>query len=143
MTAFTPWAWPAAIAGGYTGIPDDSLAANDESIEADRSAHPDVSGYHVEAADGRIGTIDRATYNVGSSHVVVDTGPWIFGHTVLLPAGTVERVDHDNRTVYVNRTKEQIKSAPEYDPDPDRHDDYLARVGRYYEDTYRVSPPVL
>src|SRR5262245_41488996 len=39
----------------------------------------DITGYHVEAVDGSIGKIDEATYDTGSSYVVVDTGPWIFG----------------------------------------------------------------
>jgi hypothetical protein len=36
-------------------------------------------GFDAEATDGSIGKIDEATYDVGSSFVVVDTGPWIFG----------------------------------------------------------------
>jgi hypothetical protein len=40
-------------------------------------------GYSVEAADGGIGKVDEATNEVGSSYIVVDTGPWIFGKKVL------------------------------------------------------------
>ncbi len=58
----------------------------------------DLTGYHVEATDGGIGKIDEATYDEGSSCLVVDTGPWIFGKKVLLPAGIVESVDHDEQT---------------------------------------------
>ena len=43
----------------------------------------DVTGYSVEAVDGGIGKVDEATYDVGSSYLVVDTGPWIFGKKVL------------------------------------------------------------
>ena len=64
---------------------------------------------------------------------MVDTGPWIFGRVVLLPAGVVERVDHRSRTVLVDRTKEQIRNAPEYADAPD----YRDRLARYYRDTYR------
>lgn len=46
----------------------------------------DLVGYAVEAADGSIGKVDRATYEAGSAYVVVDTGPWILGHRVVLPA---------------------------------------------------------
>jgi hypothetical protein len=38
-----------------------------------------LDGFSVEAVDGSIGKIDEATYDVGASYVVVDTGPWIFG----------------------------------------------------------------
>ncbi len=74
-----------------------------------------IDGFDVEATDGSIGTIDEATYEVGGSYFVVDTGPWIFGKKVLLPAGVVERVDYDNGDVYVGLTKDQIKNSPEFD----------------------------
>src|SRR3954453_9499375 len=54
---------------------------------------PAIDGFGVEARDGSIGKIDEATYEVGSSYIVVDTGPWIFGKKGLLPAGVVERID--------------------------------------------------
>ena len=47
----------------------------------------DITGYKVEALDGSIGKVDRATYQTKGSYIVVDTGPWIFGKKVLLPAG--------------------------------------------------------
>ena len=90
-------------------------------------------GYTVEALDGKIGKIDEATGETGSSMLIVDTGPWIFGKKVLLPAGVVERVDPDTETVFVSRTKDEIKNAPEFDPDVHRDDAaYRDRVGGYY-----------
>ena len=62
-----------------------------------------------------VGKVDEATYEVGRSYVVVDTGPWIFGKKVMLPAGTVRGIDETEEIVFVNRTKDQIKHAPEYD----------------------------
>jgi hypothetical protein len=96
----------------------------------------------VEATDGGIGSIDEATYDVGSASIVVDTGPWIFGRKVLLPAGTVQRVDHTERVAYVDRTKDQIKHAPEYDKETFGTAEYRDRVGAYYDDSYRTAPPM-
>jgi len=63
---------------------------------------------------------------------VVDTGPWIFGKKVMLPAGVVREVDQESETVFVDRTKDQIKHAPEYDST--RADDqYRGQLGSYYE----------
>jgi hypothetical protein len=73
----------------------------------------------------------------------VDTGPWIFGRKVLLPAGTVQRVDHAERKVYVDRTKDQIKDSPEYDPDTFVKLEYHDRVGAYYTESYRTAPPLM
>jgi PRC-barrel domain protein len=92
----------------------------------------DLVGYSVEATDGSIGKIDEATNEVGGSYIVVDTGPWIFGKHVLLPAGVIDNVDQEDKKVYVNRTKEEIKNAPEYDSDRGIDDTYRTEVGGYY-----------
>jgi hypothetical protein len=92
----------------------------------------DITGFEVEAIDGSIGKIDEATYEVGSSYVVVDTGPWIFGKKVMLPAGVIQRVDEAEQLVFVNRTKDEIKNAPELDQSMMSDDAYRGRLGSYY-----------
>jgi hypothetical protein len=96
---------------------------------------PDVTGYDVEATDGSIGKVDEATYEAASSCLVVDTGFWIFGKKRMIPAGVVQRVDSDEEKIYVNMTKDEIKSAPDYDADRHRQDEsgYHDEVGSYYE----------
>jgi hypothetical protein len=89
-------------------------------------------GCDVEARDGSIGKVDEATPDTALDHIVVDTGPWIFGRKVVIPAGTIERIDVDDKTVFVGLTKDQIKDSPEYDPT--RFDeDYRMRLGTYYD----------
>ncbi len=102
------------------------------ALGADPAAGIDLSGYKVEAIDGSIGKVDEATYEVGSSYVVVDTGPWIFGKKVLLPAGVIERIDAADEKVYVNRTKDQIKDSPEFDEATYTDSAYRSEVGSYY-----------
>lgn len=93
---------------------------------------PNLAGFSVEAIDGSIGKVDEASNDVSASFIVVDTGPWIFGKKVMLPAGVIRDVDLDAQTVFVNRTKEQIKNAPEFD-DAHYHDDaYRTSLGAYY-----------
>jgi len=58
--------------------------------EVDPVDDVDLSGFEVEAADGHVGKIVDAAYELGASWLVVDTGPWILGKKVLLPAGTVK-----------------------------------------------------
>jgi hypothetical protein len=100
--------------------------------ESDLADIGSVEGFRVEATDGSIGKVDEATYDVGRSYIVVDTGPWIFGKKVMLPAGVIERVDHDAQQIFVNLTKEQIKNAPEFDEMTYRDDEYRSSVGDYY-----------
>jgi hypothetical protein len=91
-----------------------------------------VVGYKVEALDGSIGKVDEATFDVGGSYIVVDTGPWIFGKKVMLPAGVIQSVLHDDEKVFVNRTKDQIKDAPEFDDSLSRDETYRSELGTYY-----------
>ncbi|WP_228983933.1 PRC-barrel domain containing protein [Streptomyces sp. DH12] len=80
----------------------------------------DLTGFTVEATDGSVGKVGKHSAEAGACYLVVDTGPWIFGREVLLPAGIVTAVDIEQRAVHVRCTKDEIKSAPEYVPD--RHD---------------------
>jgi hypothetical protein len=53
----------------------------------------DLTDFKVEARDGSIGKVDESTADAGKSYIVVDTGPWIFGRKVVLPAQTIERIE--------------------------------------------------
>jgi len=103
-----------------------------ESVFGTGTSTGDLVGYEVEALDGSIGKVDEATFDTGAAHLVVDTGPWIFGKKVMLPAGVIERVDHDEERVYVDRTKDQIKKAPEFDESLHADTSYRERLGSYY-----------
>jgi hypothetical protein len=92
----------------------------------------ELSGYAVEAIDGGIGKIDEASYAVDAGFIVVATGPWIFGKRVMLPAGVISRIDVGTKTVFVHRTKDEIKNAPEFDEDAYSEEPYRSRLGGYY-----------
>jgi hypothetical protein len=92
----------------------------------------DMTGFKVEALDGSIGSIDEATYDVGRSYIVVDTGPWIFGKKVMLPAGVIRGIDENEERVFVNRTKDEIKNAPEFDDSLTADESYRSSLGSYY-----------
>ncbi|WP_327232951.1 PRC-barrel domain containing protein [Streptomyces sp. NBC_01317] len=106
---------------------------------AGHTAGNTLTGYKVEASDGSIGKVDKHSDEVGSSYLVVDTGVWIFGKHVLLPASTVTRVDTAEETIYVDRTKAEIKDAPEFDKDKHLGDsDYHEQVGGHYGKHRRI-----
>ena len=109
------------------------MATNDLWTYTDTSiSQRNLTGFSVEALDGGIGKVDDATYDVGQSFIVVDTGPWIFGKKVMLPAGVIDRVDHDDKRIFVDRTKDEIKNAPEFDADRYRDETYRGKLGSYY-----------
>lgn len=104
---------------------------HEDIYEPDSPDRADLVGFSVNATDGSIGKIDAATYDAGSSYVVVDTGPWIFGKKVLIPAGVIQTVDFEDESVFVNRTRDEIKDSPRFDEvafsDPLKDD-----IGAYY-----------
>ncbi|MFJ6577001.1 PRC-barrel domain-containing protein [Streptomyces sp. NPDC091368] len=96
-------------------------------------AGTDLTGYKVEATDGSIGKVDKHSDQLDDSYLVVDTGVWIFGKEVLLPASTVIRVDPQDEKIFVNLTKEQVKNAPEFHRDKHLGDaGYRQDLGTYY-----------
>ena len=92
----------------------------------------DLTGFKVEALDGSIGKIDDDGYEPGSDFIVVDTGPWIFGRKVMLPAGVINRIDPQNKKILVGRPKELIKNAPEFDEEHQLDSSYRDQIGEYY-----------
>jgi hypothetical protein len=96
----------------------------------------DLKGFEVEASDGKVGSIEDAAYELGSSWLVVDTGPWILGKKVLLPAGTIASIDPEARKVHVDRTREEIKNAPEHDPSGYADQEYRLALADYYARFY-------
>ena len=142
---FDPWIWrdPSALAGSYQPAtpgtaPSPGRPDADEGPDAPGPGTPvDLVGYRVEAVDGGIGAVDEASDDAGAQWLVVDTGPWIFGRKVLLPVGTVARVDHLDRTVHLDRTREQVKDSPAYDRDAPDLPASRDLIGDYYADSYR------
>ena len=101
-----------------------------------------INGFAVEATDGEIGHVDEASNEVGAGNIVVDTGPWIFGRKVMIPAGAISHVDLDEQRIMVELTKDQIKDSPEFDVDVDMSwtdPNYRGRLGEYYEPYFRRS----
>jgi hypothetical protein len=104
--------------------------------EVDPVEDVDFTGFEVEAIDGHVGKIVDAAYELGASWLVVDTGPWILGKKVLLPAGTVRSVDPEARKVHVDRSREEIKNAPEHDPSGYADQEYRLALADYYARFY-------
>lgn len=95
-------------------------------------ASVDLTGFGVEALDGSIGKVDEASYETGRSAIVVDTRHWIRGKKVLLPAGVIDRFDYEAEKIFVHRTKDEIRHAPEYDDRLAEDDSYRSELGSYY-----------
>jgi len=92
----------------------------------------ELSGLDVEAIDGSIGKIAEASHEPGDSYIVVDTGFWIFGKKRIVPAALIDRIDLNERKVYLNQTKDEVKNAPDWDADQQPTRAYRSAVSDYY-----------
>jgi hypothetical protein len=84
-----------------------------------------VKDYAVEASDGEVGTCSWASYKPGESYLVVNYE----GTHRVVPAGAVEAVDHDRRTVRLDVAAAEVQALPE-------HEDPEAPVDRSYVDQF-------
>ena len=109
-----------------------------------RSTH-NVSGYHIQAADGEIGhvddfIIDDETWAI--RYLVVDTRNWWPGNKVLISPKWIERVSWNESKVFVNLTREKIKLSPEYAEESLPTRDYETKLHRHYDrQGYWVDDP--
>jgi len=109
-----------------------------------RSSH-EVSGYHIEAADGDIGhvddfVIDDETWAI--RYLVIDTANWWPGKKVLVSPQWIERVSWRESKVFVNLPRETIKQSPEYTEESLLTRDYETRLHRHYNrQGYWVDEP--
>ena len=99
-----------------------------------RSTH-DVSGYHIQAADGEIGhvedfIIDDETWAI--RYLIIDTRNWWPGKKVLVSPQWIERVSWSESKVFVNLLRETIKQSPEYTEELLITRDYETRLHRHY-----------
>jgi uncharacterized protein (DUF736 family) len=102
------------------------------TLPVETASNVDLTGFKVEATDGEIGKVDDATSEIGGSFLIVDTGPWIFGKKIMIPAGLVRDIDPDTETIFVNRTKDEIKNAPEFDETRYHDTSYRNELASYY-----------
>jgi uncharacterized protein YrrD len=99
-----------------------------------RSTH-EVSGYHIQAADGEIGhvedfIVDDQTWAI--RYLIIDTRNWWPGKQVLVSPQWIERVSWGESTVFVNIPRETVKQSPEYTEGSLLTRDYEIGLHRHY-----------
>ena len=123
--------WPLYWEGGYGGtfgITPFPLFENPVKQEPSASERKDdphlrstrhVTGYHIHATDGEIGHVDDLIVddeNWRISYLVVNTGNWLSGRNVLIPSAWIKSVNWADSSVFLVRSRDAVKSSPEFDP---------------------------
>jgi len=132
-----PYRWgsdpyPGAGAATAGAIPAAMVAgAGDPALRSMR----DVTGYYIEATDGDIGHVEDFLvddHEWAIRYIVVDTRNWWPGKKVVVSPGWISRVSWADSKVYVDLSRDGIRTAPEYDPDRAVEREYENRLFTHY-----------
>lgn len=107
-----------AAAAAGSGFIEQGLPITAETSGPNLRASTEVKGYHIHATDDEIGHL--ADFLVDDDgwvirYLVVDTRNFLPGKKVLVAPQWVDSIRWSDRMVYVEATKQQISTAPEYD----------------------------
>jgi hypothetical protein len=106
-----------------------------ESADSHLRCTDEVTGYHIEAADGEIGhvkdfIVDDETWAI--RYLEVDTRNWWPGKKVLVSPQWISRVSWAESKVVVDLTRETIQNGPEWNDSVTVTREYENRLYDYY-----------
>ncbi len=98
----------------------------------------------IRARDGSVGKVrdlyfDDQHWQV--RYLVVDTGTWLAGRTVLIPPHVITSRDWHQSSLGVNLTKEQVRNSPDVDTQRPVSRQYEASLHEYYGWPYYWAAP--
>src|SRR5580765_5436324 len=77
-----------------------------------------VKNFRVEASDGHAGKVSWASYAPGESYLVVSHMHHLHETHHVVPAGAVERIGSDERTVWLTLSRDEVEELPEHHDPP-------------------------
>lgn len=104
----------------------------ENDVESNLRSFNEVRGYHIQAEDKEFGHledlfVDEEDWAI--RYLLIDTRNILPGKDVLIAPEWLELISWNEEKIFVNKTKEEIKNAPEY---REEKTDYL--VHRDYEE---------
>lgn len=123
-----PFYWMDPVFWGAPMMGSGSLEIPKEELR-DRHANPnlrstgEINGYHIHARDGDIGHVQDFLINDEDwaiEHMVASTRNWMPGKKVLVSPQRIEKLSWEESKVFVDLTRDAIRTAPSYEP-PEHH----------------------
>lgn len=129
-------------AGPDEGFRDEVREAEEREDQREEQHHDphlrsarELKGYGIAARDADIGHVEDLLIdeeNWAIRYLAVDTGKWLPGRKVLVPPQWIERISYPDSQVHVDLTRDQIKLAPEWNPDEPISRPYEEALHGYY-----------
>src|ERR1700678_2074676 len=115
-----PFLWgPVYYPGAVNTAPSDTTTGRirSKSMDSHLRSTKSLTGYHIETTDGELGhvegfIVDDEAWAV--RYIEVATKNWWPGKKVLVSPAWIERVSWEDSKVYVDLSRQAIKSAPEF-----------------------------
>jgi hypothetical protein len=95
-----------------------------------------IRGWKLEASDGEIGRVNDYLFDDDRwtvRYLIADTGDWLKKRSVLLSPVAMNRTDRDAKQIFVNITRDQVRSAPEFDANRPMSRRDEASYANYYQ----------
>ncbi|MEZ4865007.1 MAG: PRC-barrel domain-containing protein [Caldilineaceae bacterium] len=96
----------------------------------------DLHSFTVQASDGEIGQVSDFIFAPSDwviRYFVIDTGNWLTGKKVVVPAAWIDQVEWDQQRVSVSITCQQVKESPTLDEIDEIDRAFEARLFDYYQ----------
>ncbi|NTW02580.1 MAG: PRC-barrel domain containing protein [Oscillochloris sp.] len=104
----------------------------------------DIRGLKIRATDDEIGRVNEFFFDDEHwtiRYMVVNTGNWLLGNSVLISPRSIQAIDWNNRRVEVNLTRQQVKDAPNIvTSQPVSRQMELAHASYYNYEPYWAGP---
>ncbi|MGH8285741.1 MAG: PRC-barrel domain-containing protein [Steroidobacteraceae bacterium] len=94
-----------------------------------------LNGCRILATDGEVGEVQEIYFDDEQwvvRYLVVDTGGWLSGRSVLISPYAVKFIDWEARAIAVSLTRDQVKHSPGIDTDKPVSRQLEAEFHRYY-----------
>lgn len=121
------------------GVPEKAISPVKKEVTSSEQSSlvsmKEISDCRIIGSDGEIGhvqdmIVDDETW--ATRYLVVDTRNWWHGKSVILASHWIDQVNHFEKTVMINLTRDAIKASPEWHPDLPVNREYEMRLYDYY-----------
>ena len=116
----------------FENLTDEEKQSAEDEIATNLRSFKEVHGYHIQAEDKEFGHLEDLFVDEENwviRYLLIDTRNILPGKDVLIAPEWLQNISWNKEKIYVNKTKKEIKNAPEY---IEENTDYL--VDRSYEE---------
>ena len=124
----------------FEKLTDEEKQAEENEVESNLRSFNEIRGYHIQAEDKEFGHLEDLFVdeeNWAIRYLLIDTRNILPGKDVLIAPEWLQNISWNKEKIYVSKTKEEIKSAPEYKEEKsDRlvHRDYEEKLYDHYNE---------